>query len=103
MSHIQRNSRFRRLSRRKPIEQENHIQSIGDTPVVHDFLIEQYFPRIINSNDYLHMIYLILIIIFYIYYMKILLENQTNLNKDYYYYQRELSCLLWFKKEYESH
>ncbi len=120
MSHHQTISIFRRSpysNRRKQIdhlliEQENHIQSIGDTPIVDDFL-EQIIiqPSLINinHNDYFCMIYLLLLISFYIYYIRIILQEKTNLfddNEQYYYfdnYEREIPRLLWFKKGYQLH
>jgi len=116
MSHNQPISTFRRSPRRKQIdhliiEQENHIQSIGDQPIVDD-LLEQIFIQpstIINHNDYLYMIYLLVLIIFYIYYLRIILQEKTNLfndNEQYYYfdnYEREIPRLLWFKKGYRLH
>jgi hypothetical protein len=111
MSNNQPISTFRRLPRRKQInnfliEQENHIQSIGDTPIVHDIL-EQILlqPSInINHNDYIYMIYLLLLIIFYIYYIIIILQEKPN--EQYYYfdnYEHEIPLLLWFKKGYRLH
>lgn len=112
MSHNQPISIFRRSPRRKQIdnliiEQENHIQSIGDIPIVHD-LFEQILIQpstIINHNDYLYMIYLLVLIIFYIYYIIIILQEKTNLFDDYYFdnYEREIPRLLWFKKGYRLH
>jgi hypothetical protein len=113
MSNNQSISTFRRSPysiRRKQIdhfiiEQENNIQSIGDTPFIHD-LIEQIIIQpsvVINSNDYIYMIYLLLLIIFYIYYLIIILQNKTNLFDDYYFdnYEREIPRLLWFKRGYQ--
>jgi len=111
MSHNQPISTFRRSPRRTQIEQENHIESIGDTPIVHD-LLEQILIQpstIVNHNDYLYMIYLLVLIIFYIYYIIIILQEKTNLfndNEQYYYfdnYEREIPRLLWFKKGYRLH
>lgn len=118
MSNNQSISIFRRSpysNRRKQIdfhhnrEQENNLQSIGDTPFIHD-LIEQIIIQpstVINYNDYLYMIYLILLAIFYIYYITIILQQKSNLfdddNEQYYYfdnYEREIPRLLWFRKGY---
>jgi hypothetical protein len=112
MSHNQPISIFRRSHRRKQIdnliiEQDNHIQSIGDTPIIHD-IFEQILIQpsiIINHNDYIYMIYLLVLIIFYIYYIIIILQEKTNLFDDYYFdnYEREIPRLLWFKKGYRLH
>jgi len=120
MSHNQSISTFRRSpysNRRKHIdfrpnhfiiEQENHLQSIGDTPFIHDF-IEQIIVQpstVINYNDYLYMIYLLILAIFYIFYIIIILQEKTNLFDDheqYYYfdnYEREIPRLLWLRKGY---
>jgi hypothetical protein len=63
------NSLFRRLPRRNQIaiESENHIQSIGDTPILEQIILRS--SVIINHHDYLYLIYLFVLILFYIYYL----------------------------------
>ncbi|CAF2591402.1 unnamed protein product [Rotaria sp. Silwood2] len=90
------------------IEQKNNFQSIGDTLFVHD-LFEQVIVQPstnINYNDYFYMIYLLLLTIFYIYYIRIIFQEKTNLlddNELYHYfdnYERKIPLLLWFRKGY---
>lgn len=78
MSHIQRFHRRKQINQFL-IEQNNHIQSIGDTPIIHDLFLFQP-SRLIDSNDCIYLIYLLLLIMLYIYYMKILLINQNDDN-----------------------
>ena len=75
-----------------------HIQSIGDSPFIEQIFVQPV--RIINSNDYIYMIYLLLLTIGYIYYIIIIFQDKTN---EDYYSQYEISRLLWFRKGYRLH
>jgi hypothetical protein len=97
-------SLFRRSPRRKQIdhyliESENHIQSIGDTPILEQIIFQPPL-NIIDHHDYLYMIYILILILFYIYYLIILLQDKTNRFVDYDQFEREIPRLLWFKKGY---
>lgn len=89
------------------IEQENHIQSTGDNSYFEHIHIQP--STIINYNDYLYMIYLFILSIFYFYYIRIILQEKTNQFDDndlYSYfdnYEREIPRLLWFRKGYRLH
>ncbi len=79
-----------------------HIQSIGDSPFI-DELIEQILvqpTRIIHYNDYIYMIYLLLLTMGYIYYIIIIFQDKTN---EDYHSEYEISRLLWFRKGYRLH
>jgi hypothetical protein len=89
-------------------QRDNHIQSSGDTHDVLEQIIVQP-SAVINSNDYLYMIYLLLLAICYVYYIVIILQEKTprfDDNDQYYYfdnYEREIPRLLWFRKGYVLH
>ncbi|CAF3593444.1 unnamed protein product [Rotaria sp. Silwood1] len=88
------------------IQQENNFQSIDDTLFVHNLLqqINIQPSTDINHNDYFYIIYLLLLTIFYIYYIRIIFQEKMNLfddNEQYHYfdnYEREIPLLLWFRK-----
>ena len=93
---------FHRSPRRKqidrfPIESENHIQSIGDVPILEPIVLPPSTIISQRQHDYLYMIYLFILILFYIYYLIILLQDKTNQFDDD---EREIPRLLWFKKGY---
>ncbi|CAF1268579.1 unnamed protein product [Rotaria sordida] len=90
------------------IKQKNNFQSIDNTCFIHD-LFQQIIVQPstnINYNDYFYMIYLLLLTIFYIYYIRIIFQEKMNLfndNEQYDYfdnYEHEIPVLLWFRKGY---
>ncbi|UJR37346.1 hypothetical protein I4U23_030054 [Adineta vaga] len=104
-------STFHYLSRRKRRdfrsnhlirEQENHIHSTGDASFVSNLLVQPL--SVIHYDDYLYLIYLFLLMIFYTCYITMILQDKINLfddNEQYYYfdnYERQIPRLLWFRK-----
>ncbi|CAF1633660.1 unnamed protein product [Adineta ricciae] len=90
-------------------ERDNHIQSTGDAPFIRQ-LLEQLAVRqlsVIHYDDYLYLIYLFLLTIFYICYLTMIFQDKLNFfvdnDQSSYFdnYERQIPRLLWFRKGYQ--